>query len=107
MMEELAAAAKMEQYTKQKQRDLKAQHIAETQKRLQERQVLKERELEEERRVNELDKKREAELQEYIRRARMQLLEEHIPKLGNFAPYRYLRDDEKLHFASISAGQRM
>lgn len=100
-MEELAAAAKMQQFTRQKQKQLKAQHIALAQQRLYERQQLKEKEREQQRRVDALDRKREEELQQYIRRARMQLLEEHMPKLGNYAPYRYLKDDEKTHFARV------
>lgn len=97
-MEQLAAEAKLEQYNKQKQAQMKQQMIAEVQHRLEERQRLKDKERELERQVDEQARKREEEIQEYIRRARAQLLAEHLPKLGSYAPVRALREDERAQF---------
>ena len=97
-MEQLAAEAKLEQYNKQKQAQMKQQMIAEVQHRLEERQRLKDKERERERQVDEQARKREEEIQEYIRRARAQLLAEHLPKLGSYAPVRALREDERAQF---------
>ncbi|KPA83440.1 hypothetical protein ABB37_03069 [Leptomonas pyrrhocoris] len=97
-MEQLAAEAKLEQYNKQKQAQLKQQMIAEVQQRMEERQRLKEKEKELERQVDAQARKREEEIQEYIRRARAQLLAEHLPKLGSYAPVRALREEEKARF---------
>lgn len=110
-MEKLAAEAKMVQYNKQRQAELKREHIAEVQQRLAERQKQKEAERNFERQVDELNRKRELEIQEYIRRARAQLLEEHLPKLGSYAPVRALRPEEKARFypagsSSTAAGSR-
>lgn len=97
-MEQLAAEAKLEQYNKQKQAQMKQQMMAEVQHRLEERQRLKEQEKELQRQVEAQAKKREEEIQEYIRRARAQLLAEHLPKLGTYAPVRALREEEKTQF---------
>ena len=97
-MEQLAAEAKLEQYNKQKQAQMKQQMIAEVQHRLEERQRLKDKERELERQVDEQARKREEEIKEYIRRARAQLLAEHLPKLGSYAPVRALREDERAQF---------
>ncbi|AIO00535.1 hypothetical protein LPMP_303130 [Leishmania panamensis] len=97
-MEQLASEAKMQQLNRQKQAQLKRQHIAEVQQRLEERRLLKEQEKELERKVEEQDRKREEQIQEYIRRARAQLLAEHLPKLGSYAPVRAMRDEEKIQF---------
>lgn len=97
-MEQLAAEAKLEQYNKQKQAQMKQQMLAEVQQRMEERQRLKDREKELERQVEEQARKREEEIQAYIRRARAELLAEHLPKLGAYAPVRALRDDEKAQF---------
>ncbi|KAK7195358.1 tumor suppressor, Mitostatin [Novymonas esmeraldas] len=97
-MEQLAAEAKLQQLNRHKQAQLKQQHIAEVQQRLEERRQLKENEKALERKVEEQDRKREEQIQEYIRRARAQLLAEHLPKLGTYAPVRAMRDEEKIQF---------
>ncbi|CCW61533.1 unnamed protein product [Phytomonas sp. EM1] len=95
LMEELAASAKLEQLNRRMQIQRKKEIIAETQKRMEERQKLKEEEKLIEKQVEELERKREEEIQEYIRRARAQLLEEHMSKLGEFAPLRHLKPEER------------
>lgn len=60
-----------------------------------ERRRLKERERELERQVDAKNMQHELQLQEYIRRARAKLLEEAMPRLGNYAPIAHLREDER------------
>ncbi|KAG5498819.1 hypothetical protein JKF63_03108 [Porcisia hertigi] len=97
-MEKLAEQAKLDQLNRQKQAQLKRQHIAEVNQRLEQRRLLKEKEKELERKVTEQDVQHELQIQEYIRRARAQLLEEHLPKLGMYAPVHAMRAEEKLKF---------
>ncbi|CCW68163.1 unnamed protein product [Phytomonas sp. Hart1] len=95
LMEELAANAKLDQLNKRLQFQRKKEIIAESQRQMEARQKLKDEERKIEEQVDKLERKREEEIQEYIRRARAQLLEEHMSKLGRFAPIRYLKPDEK------------
>lgn len=97
-VEQMAAEAKLQQFNRQKQAEIKRQHIAEAQQRLEERRRLKEQEKELERKVEEQNRKQEEQIQEYIRRARAQLLAQHLPQLGSYAPVFALRDEEKLQF---------
>lgn len=98
-MEEMAAQVKLDQLTKQRQIQLRLEQNAAARRRIEEREALKQREMELERQVDEADRKREEEIQEYIRRAREQLLREHIPKLGEFAPINVLKPEERVKFA--------
>eukprot|EP00796_Vickermania_ingenoplastis_P006065 gene6065-4364_t len=105
-MEDLAAAARAEQARKQQAILDRQEEIAEGQRFMEQRRLLKEREKEIERQVEAKDMARELELQEYIRRARAMLLEEHMPKLGNYAPTTNLRPDERERYLpQIQAAQ--
>lgn len=105
-MEELAAAAKSEQARKQQAILARQAQIAEGERFLEQRRLLKERERELERQVEAKDLARELELQEYIKRARAKLLEEHMPKLGHFAPSTNLRPEERERYLpQIQAAQ--
>lgn len=105
-MEELAAAQKAEQERKLQAIAERQAHIAEGERFLEQRRALKERERELERQVEAKDIARELELQDYIRRARAKLLEEHMPKLGHFAPTTCLRPEERERYLpQIQAAQ--
>lgn len=101
MIENLAKEAKMRQLTREHQSRLRREQQLEAQKMLEARKQLK---LEEERQaalIEEREKKREEELQEYIRRARAQLLAEYIPRLGEFVPAHVLTVEEKKQYGII------
>lgn len=97
-MEELAAAAKAEKERKEQLLREREAKIQEDARFLAEREKLKEHEKELERQNEELAKKRELELQDYIRRARMKLLDNYLPKLGTFVPSHVFTAEEREHY---------
>ncbi|EPY32792.1 hypothetical protein STCU_02645 [Strigomonas culicis] len=99
ILEQMAEDAKLEQLTKQRQQQLRKEHLIEVQKRLDDRRKQKEEEERLAKMVDEKDRLREEEILEYIRRARAQLLEEHMSKLGAYAPLRALNAEEKARYA--------
>lgn len=100
LLEKMAEDAKMEQLTKQRQLQLRKEHQAEVQRRLDERRKQKEEEERLAQMIEEQDRKREEEILEYIRRARAQLLQEHMGKLGAYAPVGALNAEEKARFTA-------
>lgn len=105
-MEDLADAARADKARKQREIIERQEEIAAAHQFMEDRRLLKEREKDIERQVEAKDLAREMELQEYIRRARAKLLEEHMPKLGNYAPASALKPDERERYLpQIEAAQ--
>ncbi|AAZ12010.1 tumor suppressor, Mitostatin, putative [Trypanosoma equiperdum] len=97
-VEDLAQQAKAKRLERERQIEIKKQKILETERRLEKFQELKREEQRLAAEVEERERKRAEELQEYIRRARAQLLEEYVPTLGQHVPARLLTVDEKKKF---------
>ncbi|ESL07776.1 hypothetical protein TRSC58_04531 [Trypanosoma rangeli SC58] len=95
MMEDLARKAKLDRLSRQRQMQLKREHILEAEKMLEARRELKREEERQAALVEEQEKKRQEELLEYIRRARAQLLADYLPRLGEFVPAHVLTVEEK------------
>lgn len=104
--EERTAAMKADE-EKKRQRILEREREIEENVRFQEeRRRLKERERELERLVDVKNMQHELELQEYIRRARAKLLEEAMPRLGNYGPVAHLLPNERERYLpQIQAAQ--
>ncbi|RNF11327.1 meiosis-specific nuclear structural 1 [Trypanosoma rangeli] len=98
MMEDLARKAKLDRLSRERQMQLKREHILEAEKMLEARRELKREEERQAALVEEHEKKREEELLEYIRRARAQLLADYLPRLGEFVPAHVLTVDEKKQY---------
>ncbi|KAF8286325.1 putative tumor suppressor, Mitostatin [Trypanosoma cruzi] len=101
MMEDLARKAKLERFSRQRQMQIKREHILEAEKMLEARRELKREEERQSALVEEREKKRQEELLEYVRRARAQLLADYLPKLGEFVPAHVLTVDEKRQYGII------
>ncbi|CCD12163.1 unnamed protein product [Trypanosoma congolense IL3000] len=95
IVEEFALKAKEKRLAAEREAELRKQKMLETEQRIERFRELKREEARLAAQVEEQERKRAEELQEYIRRARAQLLDQYLPSLGQHAPVRWLTSEEK------------